>query len=129
MHTETPFEGEFRSDSDADSSASSLDQFEEGHANAPFPVAIEEDEDASQVLHIPHTSPFFNTPNTTSGGLDYSSPSVCPTLSGKFDLVHSAHNIPSSATFVGQIKPVIDFKRDQMVLSGLLSRRWARINK
>jgi hypothetical protein len=121
VSTETQLEEGPGSESDTDSNASSVDFFEERHVNSLRAVAIEEDEGASQVLLIPHTSPFFNTPRSTSGS-DYSSPSVCPTLGGKFDLVHSAPNTPSSTP-----APAENSKRGQAVSPGLLQRRWARM--
>ncbi|KAF5355057.1 hypothetical protein D9756_005561 [Leucocoprinus leucothites] len=84
--------------------------FEDWHApfNLHASCEIEYDEEDSQVLLIPSSSPFYQPPptpqfnasfETQRESSDCSYPSICPTLSSKFDLLHSHSPLSSATTY------------------------------
>lgn len=98
------------SDRSSDSSISPNLKFSFEDWHAPFmlhtPYAIEFDEEGSQILLIPSSSPFHQPPPTPqfnasfdSTTSDCSYPSVCPTLSSQFDLFHDHSSISCTAPF------------------------------
>ncbi|KAF9446136.1 hypothetical protein P691DRAFT_225234 [Macrolepiota fuliginosa MF-IS2] len=114
-------DGELDFDQDIDSDDSFSPNlkfsFEDWHTPFNTPCQVEfDEEDGAQVVLIPSSSPFFNAPtipqiNQTfsasfksqsshqSLGLDCSAPSVCPTLSSKFDLLHSHSPLSQSPAY------------------------------
>jgi hypothetical protein len=100
--------------SDSSNSPNLTFSFEDWHApfNHHTSCEIELDEEGSQILFIPSSSPFYRQPATPlfkstfdhddTPETDYSYPSVCPTLSSKFDLLHSRSPLSCSA-FSGSV--------------------------
>lgn len=84
-------------DSDAESDESTPSNltfsFGDWHTSLDALCTVEfDDEDGAQLVLIPSSSPFFLPPQLNFDkqfASDCSLPSVCPTLSGKFDLLHS----------------------------------------